>query len=457
MAHGKKVERMDRRGFLKSSLGAAAAGPAGMAAISRTSRPVLGANERVNLALIGCGGRGSYNVRGLAEAGATVTHLCDLNEDRLDKVAAFLSEVQSRKPKLVKEMQRVFDSRDVDAVAIATPDHWHGPAAIMACQAGKDVYVEKPHAHNIWESRKMIEAARKYNRIIQAGTQNRSGAYNIVARDYVRSGKLGGVHLVKVYNLKPGDPFYLGDPGEQPGDMDWDAWLGPAPERPWHQNIYRKGWHSFWEYSGGDMANDGIHQIDLALMLMGDPGMSKRVSCIGGRFAYRGDDAAVPDTQVATFEFDDFVMTFELTGYPKYMRKTTGTIRRNDVLPYWTQNATRIELYGTELMMTVGRHGGGWQVTTSGGKVTDEMYGRPCDDEHYANFIDCVKSRKRPTADIEIAHSAATLVHMGNIAHRVGNVALQFDAEQERFVGNSDANKLVKRTYRKKYEVPERV
>ena len=150
-------------------------------------------------------------------------------------------------------------------------------------------------------------------------------------------------------------------------------------------------------------------------------------------------------------------MTFELTGYPRYMRKTTGTIRRNDEFPYWTQNATRIELYGSELMMTIGRHGGGWQVTTSGGRVVKQMYGRPADSPHEQNFIDSVKSRKLPTADIEILHKSNALVHLGNIAYRVGNRSLRFDPKTERFIGDIEANKLLKRQYRKKYEVPEQV
>lgn len=453
------MKRMNRRQFLGGSVRGAAGVSLGVAAFSQAWRPghVLGANERVNIALIGCGGRGRYVARGMTEYGADVTHLCDLHEGRLEKAATFIAEVQDRKPKLVKDMQEVFDSKDVDAVIIATPDHWHGPATVFACKAGKDVYVEKPHAHNVWESRKMVEAARKYKRVVQVGTQNRSAAYNKAALEYVKSGKLGNIHLVKVYNLKRGVPFYLGDPGTVPKGFNWDAWLGPAPKRSWHGGIFHNGWHKFWDFSAGDMGDDGIHQIDLAMMLMGEPGMPGAVSCSGGRLAHKGDDAEVPDVQIVSFGFDTFVMTFELTGYPHYMRKTTGTIRRGDIFPYWTQNATRIELYGSELMMTIGRHGGGWQVTTSGGKVAEQMYGRFPDAEHEQNFVECVKSRKPPNADIEIVHPACTMVHMGNIAHRVGNQKLQFDPKTERFTNNVEANKLVKRKYRKKYRVPEQV
>lgn len=303
----------------------------------------------------------------------------------------------------------------------------------------------------------MIEAVRKYKRILQVGTQNRSAPYNLAALEYVKSGKLGKIRLVKVYNLKPGGPFNLGDAGTPPQGFDWDAWLGAAPLRPYHQRIFHGGWHKFWDFSGGDMADDGIHQLDLAMMLMGDPGIPTAVSCSGGRLAHKGDDAEVPDLQVVCYDFNDFVMTFELSGYPRYMRKTTGTIRRNDEFPYWTQNATRIELYGSELMMTIGRHGGGWIVTTSGGRIVDKMYGRPPDSDHQQNFIECIKSRKPSNADVGILHESVALVHLGNIAHRLGNQKLRFDSKAERFIDNAEANKLVKRTYRRKYEIPEQV
>ena len=451
------MQHVNRRRFLNKSIRGAAGMSLGMAALSIRPRRVLGANERVNIALIGCGGRGRIVTRGLIEHGAQVTYICDLHEERLETTAKEIDGIQGRRPKKAKQMRQVLDSNDVDAVMIGTPDHWHAPASILACQAGKDVYVEKPHAHNIWESRKLIEAARKYKRIVQVGTQNRSAPYNFAAVEYIKSGKLGNIPLVKVYNMKPGGPFQLGESGTPPSGLDWDAWLGPAPQRPYHQRIFRGGWHKFWDFSGGDMADDGIHQLDLAMMLMGNPGIPGAVSCSGGRLAHRGDDAEVPDVQVAAFDFDDFVMTFELTGYPRYMRKTTGTIRRNDEFPYWTQNATRIELYGSALMMTIGRHGGGWVVMTSGGKVVDKMYGRFPDAPHQQNFIECVKSRKRSNADVEIIHDSCALIHLANIAHRIGNRSLRFDPKTERFIGSDDANKLVKRRYRRKYEVPEKV
>lgn len=452
------MEVITRRHFLVRS-GQSMAGVAAGSLVpwGRLGSRVLGANERVNLALIGCGGRGKIVTRGLIDQGAEIIYVCDLHEDRLETAAQLLGELQGRRPKTTKEMGEVFSSRDVDAVVVATPDHWHAPISIMACQAGKDVYVEKPHAHNIWESRQMMTAARTHGRIIQVGTQNRSAPYNFAARDYIKSGKLGDISLVKVYNLKPGKAFHLGESGTQPKGFNWDAWLGAASDRPYHERIFKGGWHKFWDFSGGDLADDGIHQLDLALMVLGNPGLPRAVSSSGGRLHYRGDDAEVPDVQIVSYDFDDFVMTLELTGYPPYMRKTTGTIRRNDEFPYWTQNATRIELYGSKELMTIGRHGGGWQVMTSGGKVVDQMYGRFPDAPHQQNFLEAVRSRRRPNADIEIAHPSCTMVHMANIAQRLGNLKLRFDPRRERFIDHAAANKLVKRTYRRGYGIPEQV
>jgi len=447
------MKQIDRRHFMKQAVGVTLS----TAALSTSSRPILGANERVNLALIGCGGRGRALVRGFIECGARITHLCDLNEERLAALARELGDVQHHMPRKFTEIRQLLDVKEVDAVIVATPDHWHAPASILACQAGKDVYVEKPPSHNIWETQKMREAARKYERVLQVGTQNRSAPYNHAAVEYLKSGKLGGIHIVKVYNLKPGGPFQLGDAGTPPSGFDWDAWLGPAPARAYHQRLFRSGWHKFWDFSGGDMADDGIHQLDLALMLMGDPGLPKAISCSGGRLACRGDDAEVPDVQIVSYDFDDFVMTFELSGYPRYMQKTTGTIRRNDEFPYWTQNATRIELYGSDLMMTIGRHGGGWIVTTSGGKIVEKKYGRPPDQHHETNFLECIKTRKRPNADIETLYNSTTMVHMANIAHRVGNKKVRFDAATQRFTDSAEANDLLKRTYRPKYQIPDNV
>lgn len=440
-----------RAGAAGAALGAAAA-----SALSSTR--VHGANERINVALIGCGGRGRMVARSMAELDAEITWACDLFEHRAQEAADLIAEGQDgRKPKISTKMREVLDAQDVDAVVVATPDHWHALATIRACQAGKDVYVEKPHSHNVWESQQMIKASRKYKRIVQVGTQNRSAAYNIAARKYIEEGHLGGIHLVKTYNLKPGGPVKLGEPGTPPDGFDWDAWLGAAPDRPYHGGLTGHGWLYFWDFCGGDTGNDGIHQMDLTMMLLGDPGLPNAVSGSGGNLAYPDDDRETPDVQITTFDFATFVMTFEMTNYPPYMEKTTTTIRRKDLFPYWTQNATRIELYGSKYMMTVGRHGGGWQVAKTRGQVHEQMYGRFPDVPHQKDFINAVKTRCTPTADVAIAHNGGVMVHMANIAHRLGNLKLRFDPETQQFIDNEDANRLLKRKYRNKYEIPEEV
>jgi predicted dehydrogenase len=441
-----------RRTFLKAGLGSTVIGFPSLG-------KALGANDRVQVALVGCGGRGTQVTSSLASRSDVVcTQICDIHEKRLVRTADFIAKQQGgRKPLLATHMEEVFANKDVDAVVVATPDHWHTPAAILACQAGKDVYVEKPFSHNIWEGRKLVEAARKYKRVVQVGTQNRSAPYNLAARDYIQSGKLGDIRLVKVFNLKGGGPFHLGAPGQAPSGFPWKTWLGPAKTRPYHSKIFHGGWHYFWDYSGGDLADCGIHQLDLTIMALGDPATPKSVSASGGRLQHKGDDSEVPDVEILHYDYPEFVMTFEHSHFANAMSKINGRIRSGDQFPYWPQCATRIEFYGTKDNMMLGRHGGGWQVFTSGGKVVEEQYGRHPDLEHQQNFVDCIRNRKRPNADVGLAHGSTTVMHMGNIAHRVGNQKLQFDAGAERFIGNDAANLLSKRHNVNPYSVKEMV
>jgi predicted dehydrogenase len=445
---------LSRRSFLSRSA-QAATGFAAWTALSADR--VIGANERVNVAIIGCGGRGRFVLRVMiAEAGANCVCLCDLSDKRLDQMWEFIQPVQPNKPRFEKDYRKVLESPDVDAVIIATHDNWHAPLTILACQAGKDVYVEKPHSHNMWESGVMVEAAAKHKRVVQVGTQNRSTEYNKQAREIVTSGKLGKIGLVKVFNLKNGSPFKLGDPGTCPAGFDWDRWLGRAAARPYHQKIWQGGWHYNWDYCGGDFTDDGIHQLDLALMVMGDPGLPKSVRALGGRYVHTGDDAEVPDVLNIAWDFGSFAMTFDMSQYPVYMEKSTDVIRKKNLVSDWKQNATRVEFYGQDMLMILGRHGGGFVVEKASSQVVEKVYGQAGDLEHYRNFIACVKSRQQPNAAVSIAHASNLVAHMGNIAHRVGNVALTYDTKTNAF-DRPEANALVKDVYRKGYELPENV
>lgn len=373
----------------------------------------------------------------------------------MEQMWEFIQPVQSVKPRFETDHQKVFDDKNIDAVIIATQDNWHAPLTIMACQAGKDVYVEKPHFFCMWESDQMVAAAAKHNRIVQVGTQNRSTEYNLHAREIVQSGKLGKIGLVKVFNLKSGGPFRMPkEAGTPPPGFDWDRWLGRAAMRPYHQRLWRGGWHWNWDFCGGDLTDDSIHQVDLALMVMGDPGLPVSVRALGGRYVHKGDDAEVPDVLNIAWDYKDFVMTFDMSQYPKYMEKSTDALyKKRNIVPDWTQNATRIEIYGQEMLMILGRHGGGFVVEKGSSQIVDKVYGTPGDKVHYINFIECIKSRKQPTADVAIAHASNLVAHMGNIAHRVGNVAMNYDPVSGKF-DNQDANAMIKASYRKGYELP---
>ena len=419
------------------------------------------ANNKVTLGLIGAGGRGGALCDGFLERGdCHVAWVADADIHRAEAAAAAAAKRQKGKaPKAVQDFRKVLDDKGVDAVVIATPDHWHAPATIWACQAGKDVYVEKPPTHNCWEGRKMVEAARKYKRIVQVGTQSRSAPYNMAAKKYIQEGKLGKIHFCRVFDQKEWPNFAAVPDSNPPQGFDWDLYNGPAPEAKYNAN-FRSNWHHFWRYSGGDIVNDSIHQIDLARWLLGVD-YPKSVYSTGGRFHQQGA-AETPDTQVALFDFDGLVLSFELTLYTPYMLKISPIIRQSDTeFPYWPQCATRIEIYGSKGLMVVGRHGGGWQVfirpKLHEGVVKDQKKGHFPDPEHKANFVDCVRTRKTPNADIEEGHRSILLGHLANISYRLGGQKLIIDAKTEKIVGNDEAMKLYRREYRKPYVVEDNV
>ena len=414
-------------------------------------------NEKVIMGVIGTGGRGrDVSRQFINRKDVELAYVCDADERRMGSYPDQIERLQGRRPKAVQDMRRVFEDQDVDAVYIATCDHWHGLATVWACQAGKDVYVEKPPCHNIWEGRKMIEAARKYNRVVQVGLQNRSARFAQTAREYIQSGKLGDIPLIKVYNMKSGGEFRCPADSTAPKEVDYDLYLGPAPSRPFNEGHFHSGWKMWWAYGGGDMADDGIHQLDLARYVLGDKPIPKAVNACGGRVAFE-DDREVPDTQIVSFEYDRQIVTFELSEYAPYMTKAGDDIRNGDIFPFWPTNATRIELYGTKGLMYLGRHGGGWQVMVADGKEIDKEYGRQGNDEHRANFLECIKTRNKPNADIETGVASNLLVHYGNMGVRLGGRRLLVDPATQGIANDEEANRLIKRTYREPFVIPENV
>ena len=413
-------------------------------------------SQRVVLALIGAGGRGSNHSAGMSRLpGVEFKYVCDIWKDRGDGIMKDLARVQKRAPQRISDMRVALDDREVDAVVIATPEHWHALATVMACQAGKDVYVEKNPCNAIWEGRKMIEAARKYGRIVQVGFQNRSGPYAASARDYIASGKLGRIVHVKVYNMLDGSRWEPVPDGPAPAGLDWDAWLGPAPKVPYNAGRHMN-WLPWWDYKGGTLADDASHQIDLTRMVLGDPGHPRSVLCTGGNYAFQSK-REVPEFQCITYDYGDFSMTCESGNATPYLRKFPSEVRYGDKWPHWPTSATRVEIYGTKAMMYLGRHGCGWQVVVEGGRVIDQDKGYFPDKWHQPNFIDCIRSRQAPNAEIAKVHPSACLVHLANISYRVGQKQLFFDPVHERFTNNSSANALLKPAYRKGYRIPDSV
>ncbi len=418
------------------------------------------ANDKVILALVGTGGRGNNLADGfLARGDCEFAAVCDPDSNRHQSTAQRLTPLQSRAPKGFSDFRKCLDDKSIDAIISATPDHWHALSTVWACQAGKDVYVEKPATHSCWEGRKMVEAARKYQRVVQIGTQNRSAPHNMEAREYIASGKLGKIHLCRIYNQKDWGNFPQQPDGDPPAGFDWDIWNGPAPAAKYNPTLHR-GWHHLWRYSGGDIANDASHQIDLARWLMGVE-HPRTVYSVGGRFNSPGA-AESPDTQIAVYEFENLVITFELTLYTPYMLKISPQVRESlEQYPYWPQCATRIEIFGSEGLMIVGRHGGGWQVFDRPQReqpvVKAQGNGKFPDPEHKENFLQCLRSRAQPNADVEKGHRTALMIHLANISYRLGGVKLTFDGQTEQIVGNDEAMKLYRREYRAPYEVPEQV
>lgn len=446
---------ISRRRFLKHSVSAGAVAVAALA-IS-PDRKTLAASDKVIVGVMGIRGRGDFLARAFAaRPDVEVAYLSDVDSRLFESRAKPVEAVQGKKPKTVQDFRRILDDPEVNALVIATPDHWHALATIWACQAGKDVYVEKPASHSIWEGRKMVEAARKYKRVVQLGTQSRSAPYVKNAIEFTRSGKLGNVHLVRVLNMKTRSVLPRAPDEPVPKGLDYDLWLGPAPKRPYNANRFYGGcWNWWWDFSGGDIINDGVHQMDLARWVVGEE-YPKSVFCTGGIFHF-DDGAETPDTQVVTYEYERLTMVFELTLWTPYMKKTPMEVRGTDRWHNWPFNATKVEVFGTDGFMYLGRHGDGWQSFTPDGEQGPFEYGREPFPHHLENFVKCVRTREKPTADIETGHLSTLLCHLGNISYRVGNRKLIFDGATESFVGDEEANRYLKREYRHPYVVPEKV
>ncbi|MBN2506516.1 MAG: Gfo/Idh/MocA family oxidoreductase [Verrucomicrobia bacterium] len=440
---------INRRTFVKQSVATAAT-------VSVLGSPrAYAANETIGVAFMGLGGRGG----GLLEMFARrpdvrVAGLADPDTRRLERARGVAEKIQGRAPKAVQDFRRLLEDKAVEVLVNATPDHWHALGSVWACQAGKDVYVEKPMAHSIWEGRKLIEAVKKHGRVLQVGMQSRSAPYMEEAVAYVKSGRLGDIRLVRVYNMMQHPMQHAGPDREPPVGFDYDLWCGPAARLPYNPS---RSWLNLAEFSCGPIPGDAVHQLDLARLLMGDPSCPRSVSATGGIHVLR-DGRDTPDTQLASFEYDTFTLLFQASLWTPYMKKIPVNIRNSDAFPDWGFCSTKIELLGTRACMVVGRHGGGWQVYDANNACVASTPGRPGDAEHIDNFLECVRTRAQPKANAEQGHASVLLCHLANIAWRTGNQKLAFDPQTESFPGEPAANALLKRArYREPYVLPEAV
>ena len=432
---------MDRRSFLRNTVVAATAA----APLSASAASAAGArlpSERLRVAVIGVRGRGRSHVKGFsASPDSVVTTICDTDLNVVGKALKIVEEAGGPKPKVVQDLRRVMDDKDIDLVSIATPDHWHALAAIWACQAGKDVYVEKPVSHNVSEGRRIVEAARKYDRIVQTGTQNRSEVDMQEAMKFLHEGGIGKIYMAKALCYKRRKSIGCVPDSPVPEGLDYNLWLGPAPERPFNANRLHYKWHWFWDYGTTDMGNQGIHQMDIARWGLGKSDLPRKIHGAGAKFQY-DDDQETPNTQVTTFEYDDALLVFEVRGLLTNDEKgvTVGNI-----------------FYGTEGYVTMGRHG--WQAYMGEkGEPGPGSKPAPGGESHFQNFLNAVKSRERSVLNAEIleGHLSSALCHLGNISYRTGR-KLTFDSAWENFPGDDEANSYLTRRYRKPFVVPESV
>jgi predicted dehydrogenase len=414
------------------------------AATAASASRVMGANERVNLVVIGVGGRGTGHVRsylGLKES-CNVMGICDVNQAARERSSTIVVTAGGAKPKEYNDMREVFADKSVDAVSMATPNHWHALGTVWACQAGKDVYVEKPASHNVWEADRMVDAARKYKRIVQVGTQSRSLGHIKKAAQLMKEGVIGQVYMGKGLCYKRRPTIGRKPDIPVPPGIDWDKFLGPAPMRPFNENRFKYNWHWFWDTGNGDLGNQGVHQMDVAIWGLGINKLPASVVSTGGKFVY-DDDQETPNTQIATFDYGPVELVFEVRGL---MTAGEGDAKGVKVGNIW---------YGSDGYLVL--DGGGFRVY-KGEKNELAMDEKPIRDEdggHMGNFLNAVKSRNRDSLNAEIAVgiTSAKLCHLANISYRLKR-RLTVDPRTEKFVSDAEANAMLTRDYRKPYVVP---
>jgi predicted dehydrogenase len=479
---------LTRRDFLKSTMAAGVA-----MTLAAPYSKVRGANDDIRLAVVGTGGQGSGHIRTFGRIpGVRIVAICDADRDHLER---HLEEFKKNNQDVTgyTDVRKLLDDKNIDVISSATPNHWHSLVTVWACQAGKDVYIEKPASHEIWEGRKMVEAARKYNRIVQVGTQRRSSKAYQNAYEYIQKGNIGKILWARGFCYKPRASIgKVNGPQPIPESVDYNLWCGPADMVPLMRQRLHYDWHWVWNTGNGDIGNQGVHEMDEARWGLGQKGLPARVISIGGRFGYV-DDAETANTQIVFLDYKPAPLIFEVRGLP----------RKKDDKAMDNYRTVRIGVVvQCEKGYFAAGEGGGWVYDNDGNRI--QQFAGSGGGGHYRNFLDAVRSRKSSdlNADILEGHMSAALCHMGNISYRLGKKMsvdeikntigantelmdsfdrmvehlkaneidlekeqitmgpmLTMDIEKEQFTGEHGemANLLIKRNYREPFVVPDEV
>jgi predicted dehydrogenase len=432
---------LTRRDFLNTSsklaggglaLGLAAAVHAGGADEVKRERPP------VRLAIMGVNSRGKQLLPGfISFPEVEIAYICDPDSDTIPSAVKIVEDAGKSTPKTVKDFRVALDDPGVTALVCSAPDHWHALATILACQAGKDVYVEKPCCHNPIEGQRMVAAARHYKRVVQVGTQRRSGTDMAALVKKVQSGDLGEIHFVRCWITSQRPNIGHAEPSAPPPNLDFNLWCGPGPDNGYRKNLVHYHWHWRWDYGTGECGNNGIHALDVARWGLGIDYVDS-VTGGGGKYFF-DDDQETPDTQIATFDLPGISISWE---------HRTWSPRGIDGQDFG------VEFYGSRATLVT--TGSGWTIYEGTGKNEKAAERHDPAEQgraHMANFLDCIASREKPNADIEIGHKSTLLCHLANIAWRTRSV-LTFDGRREAIVGNEAAAQLMGRTYRRGFELP---
>ncbi len=438
------------------------------AALATSGFPILGANDRINIGQVGIGGRGTNHIDYYSSLSSEcrVAAVCDVNQTARERGIAHIKRLGGAPPAEYEDMRKMFASKDIDAVSITTPNHWHALAAIWACQAGKDVYVEKPACHNLFEALQEVAAARKYNRMVQVGSQSRSIAHKMKAMDLLRQGIIGNVYHARglCYRRR----FSIGHTPDAPvpAGLDWDRFLGPAQLKPYSKNKFAYNWHWFWDTGNGDIGNQGVHEMDMCLWGLGRGGWPALVSAVGGKFIWE-DDQETPNTLQTTFDFGGQQITFDVRNLPTLPEGTgpvrpsyTGNIYFGD-LGFMVVEPSSFQVYKSAVGNSIsgdaarGRGAGRAEKYEKTMEVAAAEKAQWTTQPHMQNWFQAIRARdyKLLHADIAIGARAASFVHLANISYRVGH-SVKVDQSTGHFIADDQANALFSRNYREPYVVP---